>query len=172
MPGNTPLTAVEARHLLRRTGFGAPRANVDALVGRTRGDVVAALLSFVPQGFQPGGRRPSNQDDKWIKFMVKAKRPLQEKLVPFWLDHFATGVSKVVVTKLMGLQNKIFRLHCKGDFRDVYGTVFKHWLNMPPASIAPGVLPIDADPPPSIGRRRTSISRSLRSSQGGSLPLR
>jgi uncharacterized protein (DUF1501 family) len=32
------------------------------------------------------------------------------------------------------------------DFRDVYGTVFKHWLNMPPGAIAPGVLPIDGGP--------------------------
>ncbi len=33
------------------------------------------------------------------------------------------------------------------DFRDVYGTVFKHWLNMPGGSIAPGVLPIDGGSP-------------------------
>lgn len=32
------------------------------------------------------------------------------------------------------------------DFRDVYGTVFKHWLNMPEGLIAPGVLPVDAGP--------------------------
>jgi len=32
------------------------------------------------------------------------------------------------------------------DFRDVYGTVFQHWLNMPPGMIVPGVLPIDAGP--------------------------
>jgi uncharacterized protein (DUF1501 family) len=29
------------------------------------------------------------------------------------------------------------------DFRDVYGTVLKHWLNMPHAQILSGVLPLD-----------------------------
>ena len=33
--------------------------------------------------------------------MVKTKAPLQEKLVLFWHDHFATGVSKVQITELM-----------------------------------------------------------------------
>lgn len=32
------------------------------------------------------------------------------------------------------------------DFRDVYGTVLKHWLGMSPAAILGGVLPVDAGP--------------------------
>ncbi len=32
------------------------------------------------------------------------------------------------------------------DFRDVYGTVLKHWLGMPAAVITPGVLPTDGGP--------------------------
>ncbi len=125
MPDNTPLTAPHARHLLRRTGFGAPPDQVAALVGRTRGDAVTGLLAFVPQGFQPGGRFPNQQHDKWVKFMVKSKAPLQEKLVLFWHDHFATGVSKVVITKLMGVQNKLLRRHCKGNFRVLMKAVNK-----------------------------------------------
>jgi len=30
------------------------------------------------------------------------------------------------------------------DLRDVYGTVLKHWLNMPPSTILSSVLPPDA----------------------------
>ena len=44
--------------------------------------------------------------DKWIKFMLKTKTPLQEKLVLFWHDHFATGFAKVQDTKLMARQNQ------------------------------------------------------------------
>ena len=29
--------------------------------------------------------------NKWVKYMLKTKTPLQEKLVLFWHDHFATG---------------------------------------------------------------------------------
>jgi uncharacterized protein (DUF1501 family) len=32
------------------------------------------------------------------------------------------------------------------DFRDVYGTILKHWLNMPAATILAGVLPPDSGP--------------------------
>ena len=32
------------------------------------------------------------------------------------------------------------------DFRDVYGTILKHWLNMPQANILANVLPLDAGP--------------------------
>jgi uncharacterized protein (DUF1501 family) len=34
------------------------------------------------------------------------------------------------------------------DFRDVYGTLLKHWLNMPHATILSAVLPLDAGFPP------------------------
>jgi hypothetical protein len=32
------------------------------------------------------------------------------------------------------------------DFRDVYGTILKHWLNMPAATISASVLPADSAP--------------------------
>ena len=49
--------------------------------------------------------------------MLKTKAPLQEKLVLFWHDHFATGISKVGDAVLMTRQNGLLRLHCKGDFK-------------------------------------------------------
>jgi uncharacterized protein (DUF1800 family) len=49
--------------------------------------------------------------------MIKTKVPLQEKLVLFWHDHFATGYAKVLDVKRMALQNKTLRLLCKGDMR-------------------------------------------------------
>jgi uncharacterized protein (DUF1501 family) len=29
------------------------------------------------------------------------------------------------------------------DFRDIYGTILKHWLNMPEPAILSGILPLD-----------------------------
>ena len=37
--------------------------------------------------------------------------------------------------------------HRSTDFRDVYGTVLKHWLDMPPAQILGGVLQLDGGDP-------------------------
>jgi len=34
--------------------------------------------------------------------------------------------------------------HRSTDFRDVYGTALKHWLNMPEAQILSDVLPLDS----------------------------
>jgi len=121
MPDSSLLTTAHARHLLRRTGFGAPRAQVAAIVSgdRTRSDVVGELLAFVPAGFAPGGNDKDKQHDKWVKYMLKAKYPLQEKLVLFWHDHFATGISKVQNGTLMGQQNQLLRRGCKGSFRDL-----------------------------------------------------
>jgi uncharacterized protein (DUF1501 family) len=33
------------------------------------------------------------------------------------------------------------------DFRDVYGTILKHWLNLPEPTILGGILPLDVDDP-------------------------
>jgi hypothetical protein len=32
------------------------------------------------------------------------------------------------------------------DFRDVYGTLLQHWLNMPAGVIVPGLFPLDPGP--------------------------
>jgi uncharacterized protein (DUF1501 family) len=39
--------------------------------------------------------------------------------------------------------------HRSTDFRDVYGTILKHFVNMTPASILGNVLPLDAGDPAS-----------------------
>jgi uncharacterized protein (DUF1501 family) len=39
--------------------------------------------------------------------------------------------------------------HRSTDFRDVYGTILTKWVNMPPASVAADVLPVDTEGPPS-----------------------
>lgn len=103
--------------MLRRTGLGWTAAEVQGLIGLTRGAAADKLLAFKPQGFKPSGRDYRAAHDKWLKFMLKTRFGLQEKLVFFWHDHFATGFSKVQDAKLMGLQNGLLRKNCKGNFK-------------------------------------------------------
>ena len=58
MAENTPLTLADARHLLRRTGFGATANDAQGLVNAntTRGDAADSLIDFKPSRFRPGGR--------------------------------------------------------------------------------------------------------------------
>ena len=102
MPSNPGalLSVAEARHLLRRTGFGASPAMVGKLTGPpvlSRSAAADLLLNFAPTRFKPRGKYVENIKDKWVKYMVSAKFPLQEKLVLFWHDHFATRDRKSVV---------------------------------------------------------------------------
>jgi len=118
---NTILSQAEARHLLRRTGFGAPHAQVDAIVnaGRTRGSVADQLLAFKPSKFKPaGGTDVDKRVRSWVKYMINTNLQLQEKLVLFWHDHFATSDAKVENPRIMANQNQLLRKFCKGNFKD------------------------------------------------------
>lgn len=119
MADNTPLTLADARHLLRRTGFGATLAEAESLAARaaTRGEAADILIDFKPSRFKPGGRFIEDIHNKWVKYMVKTRLQLQEKLVLFWHDHFASSYDKVGNVDQMELQNRLFRINCKGDFR-------------------------------------------------------
>jgi uncharacterized protein (DUF1800 family) len=125
MAEDTPLTLQHARHLLRRAGFGTSQAEAAAFLAThaTRGAAADALLAFKPAGFKPGGRDLDSIHDKWIKYMLKVKAPLQEKLVLFWHDHFATGIAKVFDAKMMSVQNKLFRANCRGNFKTLVKAV-------------------------------------------------
>jgi len=129
---STVLTAADARHLLRRTGFGAPPKDVDRILSRreTRGAAADRLLSFKPAAFQPPGKDLRLRQNNWLKYMIGAKNPLQEKLVLFWHDHFATAASKVGDVKAMAAQNRLLRKSCKGSFR----TLLKE-INRDPAML-------------------------------------
>jgi uncharacterized protein (DUF1800 family) len=125
---NTILGATHARHLLRRAGFGARATDVQAFAGLTRGVAADRLLSFKPAKFRPGGKDIWRRRVSWLKYMVRVRAPLQEKLVLFWHDHFATGNDKVQDHAWMADQNRLLRLHCKGNFKD-----FVKAINVDPA---------------------------------------
>jgi uncharacterized protein (DUF1800 family) len=117
----TVLSRAEARHLLRRTGFGALPGDIDRIddANETRGQAVDRLLAFPSGAFKPNGRDFESAHDKWLRFMLKTKFPLQEKLVLFWHDHFATGFAKVQDVKMMGVQVQLLHRLCAGDMRQL-----------------------------------------------------
>ena len=116
---NTVLTEDAARHLLRRTGFGATQKDIDKIVdaAETRGQAADRLLDFDPKKFRPRNKSIVIAHNKWIKYMTRTKFQLQEKLVLFWHDHFATSDDVVADPIQMAEQNRTLRRNCKGDFR-------------------------------------------------------
>jgi uncharacterized protein (DUF1800 family) len=115
----TPLTEPEARQLLRRTGFGEPARprDIQRLIGVTRGEAADDLLKFRPTRFRPKGKTITDVHNRWLKYMLRFRRSLQEKLVLFFHDHFATNFDTVRDENLMGVQNQLFRQHSTGIHR-------------------------------------------------------
>ena len=124
---NTELSAPEARHLLRRTGFGVNEGLLTAILNNqeTRGQAADRLLDFKPTGFRPRGKYIDLAHNKWVKYMTRTNRELQEKLVLFWHDHFATNYNVIGDLDLMANQNRLFRQQCKGNFKTLVKAINK-----------------------------------------------
>jgi hypothetical protein len=94
-------------HLMRRAGFGASRAELEARVARGYEATVEDLLNpqappldrnemmrYHPWTWRPG-TLPGMGAAEWVHDMINTPRPLEEKMALFWHQVFATGVSKV-----------------------------------------------------------------------------
>lgn len=55
----------------------------------------------------------------WLGSMVTSPRLIEERLVWFWHDHFATAVQKVRIPYLLWKQHLTIRSHATGNFRDL-----------------------------------------------------
>ena len=101
-------------HLLRRAGFGAGPAELQAFGDMSPNVLIERLVSFENSpddvdskighpayvGVTSRGQFSPNSviDDarqRWLFRMVHSERPLQEKMALFWHNHFATAYSKV-----------------------------------------------------------------------------
>lgn len=139
--------------VLRRCGFGATGAEVDAVVGQNWPSYVDAALAADPDADrgalatpmpslpppQPPGRgatkaaraqyrrQLSEQNDEltrwWLSRMVAVELPLHEKLTLFWHNHFATSAQKVRIAAYMAAQNQKLRTLKLGDFRTLAYTM-------------------------------------------------
>ena len=118
-------------HLLRRAGFGASRAEIEAKATRGYDAVVEELLNPETQ--------PALEDDlvlryfpvynhsaniqtnvqQWVYWMINNPRQLQEKMSLFWHMIFCAGHSKIDSGEEMVRMIDMFRQHGMGNFRDL-----------------------------------------------------
>src|SRR5262249_40668023 len=124
-------------HLWRRAAFGARPDEVNAYLKQGLEASVDYLLNYdaVPENtsipdqpltVKPGTTTPvvditylSLEDlaTWWLDMMFKTNRPLREKMVIFWHDHFATSNTKVNNPKYMYWQNQTVRDLATGNWR-------------------------------------------------------
>ena len=149
-----PLTEAEAAHLLRRTGFGAPRARVTDLAGRASDEVVDTLVDEalelpVPErpewaDVPPPGRDASQevrmqfqQDNmawgravrrSWVERM--RADGLRERLALFWHNHFVTSIQDYRLSALAVRYVELLQTHALGNVRD-----FVHAIGLTPGML-------------------------------------
>ena len=133
-PYGPPLTEADARHLVRRTGFGAPRARVLPLVGQTAADAARLLLDEAaasPAPATPAWYAPTATDvnllyaetDNVVRRMVTD--PVREKLTLFWHNHLAAEL-RVYNNPAWGwLYYTLLRGRALGNVRALVGEIGK-----------------------------------------------
>ncbi len=119
-------------HLMRRASFGATREELEERVAKGYETTVEELLHpeeaqaadehFLVR-YHPGSLFPAATGYmgliKWVYYLLNTERLLEEKMVLFWHQVFATGNSKVENYDQMHVQIAMFRGHGMGDFRDL-----------------------------------------------------
>ena len=138
---------ITTARVLRRAGFGATGAQVDAVSGQNWSKYVDAALAADPaadpgvvatpmptppalrgpgKGASVADRKEFNQElagqmtelsDWWVRRMVAVRQPIHEKLTLLWHNHFATSAQKVRSASDMAAQNRKLRSLSLGDFR-------------------------------------------------------
>ena len=118
-------------HLMRRAGFGASRAELEARAAKGYEATVEDLLHpenqpevdedimyrYFPHLEAPAA--PVQGQTHWVYRMITTQRPLEEKMVLFWHQLFATGNSKVDNPPELVQQIAMFRRHGLGSYRDL-----------------------------------------------------
>jgi uncharacterized protein (DUF1800 family) len=144
----------DARHLLRRTGFDAPPAEVARFAQLTHEQAVDRILAGTHQeartplppevlewtdprtlrGMSPEERKAFQQDLRrrvlalkgwWLDEMVTTDSPLTERMTLFWHNHFTSSIQKVRSPALMARQNELLRRYALGNFGALLHAVAK-----------------------------------------------
>ncbi|MBL8419376.1 MAG: DUF1800 family protein, partial [Dechloromonas sp.] len=153
--GAAPIGEAGARHLLERTGFGAPPGQIAEYSGMERQQAVERLLSSDTRGLQalppviayerPGRLRMLSDDERkavqrelfrqgveirawWVGEMLRATTPqdaLRERMTLFWHNHFVSSQQKVKSGTLMLRQNELLRRYALGNFAVLLHAVAK-----------------------------------------------
>jgi uncharacterized protein (DUF1800 family) len=117
-------------HVVRRLSMGANAADVAA--SASTDDAIARTLDLssppaqLPVFESPADFEAANspQDLRetmffWLQQMVLSPRRVEERLVWFWHDHFATSIRKVKIPYLMWQQHATVRRHATGRFDEL-----------------------------------------------------
>ena len=120
----------EMAHLLRRAGFGASPAEIDAALAVGYDATLERLLApeTVPDdatearlaALEPDPRRLDSARLIWLQRMLSTQRPLQEKMVLFWHGHLTSAAGKIGGRRagaLLEQQLALYRAHALGDWR-------------------------------------------------------
>jgi uncharacterized protein (DUF1800 family) len=136
-----PTQSDKMAHLLRRAGFGARPDEIENFLKQGFTATVEQLINYdsVPEApdipatpvtrdgtFNIRLLEIENTVSWWLTMMLKTRRPLRERMVLFWHDHFATAVSKVGAPngyKYLYWQNLLFRQHATSNFRTLLKAV-------------------------------------------------
>ena len=114
-------------HLLRRTGFGATRAELEGYLAKGYEATVEELLNPASSEAMPDdlirryhtdvaeGRHIESIATRWMYRLVTTTAPLKEKIALFWHGLFATGGMKVFQEKSMLSQIGMFRRRGMGS---------------------------------------------------------
>jgi uncharacterized protein (DUF1800 family) len=118
-------------HLMRRAGFGAPYAELEARAAKGYEATVEELLH--PEK-QPELERDvmmryktewvsqaglEGQQEEWAYRMINTRRPLEEKIALFWHGILCTGHAKCEYPKQQQMELDMFRQKGMGSFRDL-----------------------------------------------------
>jgi len=98
----------------------------------TTDDAIAASLDLSSPAPEPFTIEPPDDEEEatdparlgpaiawWIGRMATTRRPIEERLVWFWTDHFATSIAKVRSADLMVRQHATIRAHATGSFAEL-----------------------------------------------------
>ncbi|MEP7271108.1 MAG: DUF1800 domain-containing protein [Acidobacteriota bacterium] len=128
-------------HLMRRTACGARPDEIENYLTEGFEAVVDRLVNYddVPEApnlpptpitrdgtFNIRLLEIENTVSWWLSILLQTRRPLRERMVLFWHDHFATAVNKVGAPngyKYLYWQNLLFRQHATGNFRTLLKAV-------------------------------------------------
>jgi uncharacterized protein (DUF1800 family) len=122
-------------HVLRRLSMGA-QPELLASLGDADAAVTRALDLSGPAPQVPLGSPPPSYDTQrpieivptigwWIDQMRSSPRLIEERLVWFWHDHFATSLAKVRFPYLMAQQHATVRAHATGSFAELLHAMAK-----------------------------------------------
>ncbi len=123
-------TGERISHCARRLGFGSEPDTVNAAA--TVEDAISLALDVSTKPVAaPHIQPPENIEQArsreqiepmyryWLEQLVAGPRGIEERLVWFWHDHFATDLRKVRVPYLMYRQHLTLRAHATGSFANL-----------------------------------------------------